>query len=570
MEGKKNRSFVRVFQMSTVLYSLGMLAVVLTVIFSITYDYAKRTLKETLEDAVYDAGRMVVEYGDFSVGDDYTYNLVIAVIDENGNMISGDVEEEELNLPKSINHVSETKRYGEKVIYYDIQVVGADNHTYYVRGLADLTGFVSGLFFDTIECDLSGRYPKLIRETRGMVNELKNRESYKELHEHTLWYRDGIWMSLYDEDKTLLAGSVPNDFDVPDVWDEGITAVDEMDRDYLINIVKVQTLNGDVIYLKAISRFAVFANTVQSWIRTIMIMIPVLLAVWILVMEHLIKKIQKSLQNLIDQGNRIRSGKDLKKRLSLGDQPSEIQEIGGMLNTAIGRLDRAFEQERRFSSDVAHELRNPLAAILGHSEYALDELEMSDEVREEVQTIYDKSNYLSGLVHTLLILSRMEQNRYTVDKEKLELNTLCSNICEDLQGYASEKGISLSFVPAASDVKMMGDMTLLIQAVSNLITNAVNYGKENGHVEVGVKQDQDHAHIYVMDDGIGISEENQKNLFERFFRADESRSMTKGFGLGLNMVKMVTKLHGGVVEVDSELGKGSTFVLTFPKGTELK
>ena len=228
------------------------------------------------------------------------------------------------------------------------------------------------------------------------------------------------------------------------------------------------------------------------------------------------------------------------------------------------RLEFSFEKERQFTSDVSHELRTPVAVIISQCEYLLENENLSAEDKEEIAVILRQAKRMSKLTSEMLMIARNEQDEQHL-MEKLDFGLLSELVIEELQTKAQEKNIEIT-LQKQDDLFMNGDQTLILRMMINLITNAINYGKTNGHIHVILKVENDQIVGEVKDDGIGINEEHLDRIWERFYRIDKSRSRENGgTGLGLSMVRWIVNLHNGTIHVESIEGIGTSFIFRFPK-----
>jgi two-component system OmpR family sensor kinase len=263
---------------------------------------------------------------------------------------------------------------------------------------------------------------------------------------------------------------------------------------------------------------------------------------------------------------------DLSKRLPVANPKDEIGRLTTTINGLLARLDAAFRRrqealsrQRRFAADASHELRTPLTSISGHARM-LDEWALEGDkvtARRSVGTIRREAARMRGMIESLLTLSRrdegapMEVGRYNlgaVGKEATET-----------AGAAADGRVSVEFVPMEHEVTATFDRERVMQVASILLDNAVKYTPDGGSVTVSVGEEDDGSVVLaVSDTGVGISEEQLPLVFERFYRADPSRS-AGGAGLGLSIARQIAEAHGGTLEVRSKLGVGSTFVLQLPR-----
>jgi len=235
-----------------------------------------------------------------------------------------------------------------------------------------------------------------------------------------------------------------------------------------------------------------------------------------------------------------------------------------IFNQMISRLERSFSQQRRFVADASHELRTPVAVIRSLTEVAISHPSTAEDSSLVLREVNSESERLGRLINDLLSLARADEGQIQLDHEPVRLDLLASDVVESLTPLAQERDISLQCGELIS-ATVIGDAARLIQIIMSLVDNALNYTNPQGRVIVSVTTCQSHVHLSVQDTGIGISAQDKEHIFERFYRADPARSKAVGgSGLGLSIVDWLVRAHKGTVTVESELGHGSTFLVTLP------
>ena len=294
----------------------------------------------------------------------------------------------------------------------------------------------------------------------------------------------------------------------------------------------------------------------------------------------LTKKTLTPLQKLTSEVSQIQA-QNLSTQLAVPNSKDEIAQLTSSFNEMLTRLDNAFSTQKQFSANAAHELRTPLAVLQTNLE--VFEKKQEPEMVEYQQLftmIKEQTARLSQLVGTLLDMTNLKSVPRT---DHVSLEELVDDVFCDLDPVAEKAGISIHFddsssqdwhtdvhTPDASALNnnirnITGSYVLLYRAVYNLVENAIKYNRPNGSVTVSVKEKNGQAMILVKDTGIGISPENQKKIFDPFFRVDKSRSRAMGgAGLGLALVDSIAKEHGGIVKVLESSETGSTIALMLP------
>jgi signal transduction histidine kinase len=226
----------------------------------------------------------------------------------------------------------------------------------------------------------------------------------------------------------------------------------------------------------------------------------------------------------------------------------------------VDRLDMAFEEERRFTSDASHELRTPVSVISAQCEYALESPMEIDEYIESLEVIQRQSKKMSSLINDMLYISRFENKKDEYNFVETDISELVLNICGDMS-LIKEKNINLSHSIEKGIISKV-NKELFERLLTNLIGNAYKYGKENGEIKVELNVRNGKNHLSVTDNGIGISENEKEKVFMRFYRSDKSRN-SDGTGLGLSLAMEIAKLHGGTITLESQMDKGSCFTFIF-------
>src|SRR5690625_1605152 len=230
------------------------------------------------------------------------------------------------------------------------------------------------------------------------------------------------------------------------------------------------------------------------------------------------------------------------------------------------RLDKL---RKDFISNVSHELRTPISLLQGYSEAIVDDIAESKEEKNELaQIINEESLRMGRLVNELLDLERMEADQVQLNSETVHLESFVTRILKKFTGVADESHISIHFVNRIKVDHAVLDIDRIEQVFTNLIDNALRHTEEQGTINVVVENNDEHLYVEVEDSGRGIPEEDLPFIFERFYKADKSRTRNtkkKGTGLGLAIAKHIVEAHGGIILVKSKLNVGTTFSFKIPQ-----
>jgi len=256
---------------------------------------------------------------------------------------------------------------------------------------------------------------------------------------------------------------------------------------------------------------------------------------------------------------------NLDERLELAGKPAEISNLAETFNNMLDRLKDSFARMGQYSADIAHELRTPIHNLRGEIEVAMGNLRTPAEYQEALSSLLEETNRLSRMIDSLLFLARAEQPKSMLNREPVDLGAELARVRDFFEAPATEARVKLELADGAG-LNVNVDRTLMQRAIGNLVENALTHTPEGGSVALSVQEGGGEWTVTIADTGSGISPEHLPYLFDRFYRADRSRSArTGGAGLGLAIVKGIVELHGGKVEIASELGRGTRVTLRFPR-----
>jgi two-component system heavy metal sensor histidine kinase CusS len=252
----------------------------------------------------------------------------------------------------------------------------------------------------------------------------------------------------------------------------------------------------------------------------------------------------------------------LNERITADGFPAELSGLVSTFNGMLTRLEEAFARLAQFSSNIAHELRTPIAALRGGAEVALARPRSADEYRQVIESSLEECMRLTRLIDGLLFLARSEDPRTRVERERIDVGRELAAIWELYEAAAADAGARLVVV-AAADLPAEVNRPLFQRAVGNLVDNALKHTPSGGTINLACSREGKNIRVEVADTGCGIAADHLSGLFERFYRVDRS-SRSAGVGLGLAIVRSIAELHGGSVTLESEVGRGTRVVLLLP------
>lgn len=373
-------------------------------------------------------------------------------------------------------------------------------------------------------------------------------------------YRRGVYCSFYNTAGELLLAAE----------DPGMTA---LSLPFEKNIIRTVNIGGqdyfcydsyvDMDITGIWIRGLVSSSDRSGLMHTIIVLtctlLPALMALtlgggWIIALDAF-----RPMEKILSAADSISDGGDLTARVGLKRGPTEMRRLSRAFDRMFARLELSFNAERQFASDASHELRTPITVILAECDRAKRKDKSPEDFLASIAVIEEQGKHMSELVQQLLGLTRMQHGIDRYPMRRSDLSIFVESCCGEFMPHDS-RGISLE-TDIKPGIEADFNPALMSRVVQNLLQNAYKYGRENGHILVSLEQRGGRALLRVRDDGIGIAPEDQDKIWQRFWQADASRGEDGGSGLGLAMVKEIAEFHGGRASVDSEPGKGSTFMV---------
>jgi two-component system heavy metal sensor histidine kinase CusS len=250
----------------------------------------------------------------------------------------------------------------------------------------------------------------------------------------------------------------------------------------------------------------------------------------------------------------------LKERVTPAEWPRELRPLAIAFDDMLKRLDDSFTRLSQFSADLAHELRTPIANMLGEAQVALTRDRTAAEYRETLESTIAECERLARIVDNLLFVARVDAAREPIARKRFDARAAVEKIAAFYQTVADDHHVTIN---CRGEGQIYADPDLFERAVGNLLDNALRFTPENGSIQIAVSERDADFEVAVSDNGCGIASEHLPRVFDRFYRAESSRG-SDGAGLGLALVKSIVDLHGGSAKIESEIGRGTTVKLTFP------
>lgn len=326
---------------------------------------------------------------------------------------------------------------------------------------------------------------------------------------------------------------------------------------------------GNLLYIVQVgTSMESVEETLNRLLLVLLVTMPLALAVSLAGGWFLAGRALRPVDDITLAAQRIAGG-DLTQRLKVQPSPDEIGRLADTFNNMIARLETSFRQIRQFSSDASHELRTPLTVMKGETELALRRPRDAKDYTVVLESNLEEIDRMTRIVDELLFLSRADMGEVKMERLPVKLESLLEDVHRQasLLGQERDVQVVLGMVTPAT---VLGDELRLRELFLNLLDNAVKYSKSGGSVDITLQTETGQAKVLIADTGIGISREDQGKIFDRFYRTDDARTHTKkGTGLGLAICAWIIESHHGRIEVDSEIGKGSTFTVTLPLASSM-
>ena len=370
-----------------------------------------------------------------------------------------------------------------------------------------------------------------------------------------------VEIAIYDKDFKFLYGNSPNGFEMDNrkSKDDKIMIIRSNNQKWYVYNKKIELGNYGKVWIRGVMPNIGQSSAIETVIQISFVILPFFLILSAIGGYIITKNAFTPIEKIRRIAEKINEGNDLSQRINLGKGDDELHTLANTFDVMFDRLQTSFENEIQFTSDVSHELRTPITVILTQAEYGQDSISSVEDAQNSFGIIEKEGQKISKLVSQLLTLARMERGRQKLNIENINLSELLEMIIETQTLSAKTKNIKF-VTKIMPEIYANIDEMMIMRVFTNLISNAISYGKQNGTVTVELFLQKNRIVSKISDDGIGISEDKLDKIWLRFYQVDPSKNGDNS-GLGLSMVKKIIELHKGEIFVESELGKGTTFTI---------
>lgn len=375
------------------------------------------------------------------------------------------------------------------------------------------------------------------------------------------WKEEEVYFVALDYNGKLLAGEYPEGCP-QDIETAGrqFQEVSNGKETFFVRDIRKMLEPDRMIFLRAVVRKSDVSSRYQTLEFLAYLTILAFSGIAILFGILFSSRVSNSLKGMCRVAEKIGLDTNMSKRMAYHGRVYELMVLTQANNRMLDRLEEIFLQQEQFTSDVAHELRTPIAVITAQCQYVRRKSAGIEEYQEAFEVIDRHSNKINLIISRLLELSRLDSQRMQIQKEEIDLPEIVQSVCEDMQ---EKEGSTVNIRQSLKEAHTIGDIGLIMIAVQNLLANAVRYSPPGSAVEVETGMQDGMVFVSVKDYGMGISKEDMAHIFKRFYKADKSRN-SKGFGLGLPLAMKIAQKHGGTLTVESVPRQGSTFTLLLP------
>lgn len=423
---------------------------------------------------------------------------------------------------------------------------------------------------DALLSEESKELAKKIKFENGVPSFVDSTEFYEA--EHFYLNEASVFFRVFDKNLNIVSES--------ENLKKGRIAIPQPDKSKLGNADEIEIdgkrlrifylplySDGEFYGVVETSKFEGTVQTAMGLLRTSLAIAIILTFVLVAYGGNLIvSKLISPLEQIVEKTDKI-TGENLTERIDIGkgNYPVEVVRLVNSINKLLERIENAFKQISQFTSDVAHELLTPLTVIKDEIEITLMKKRRSSEYIRTLNLIQKQTERTISIIKSMLYLAKAEAGIIKANLERVNLSDLIHELIYTFGLKAKQKDIKVRFY-CDGDLFVYTDEKLLFEALRNIIDNAIEYTNSGGKVEISCEKANGEVKIFVSDTGIGISEEDLQHIFNRFYRGRNAFEVNpSGTGLGLSLTKSIIEILSGKIEVSSQLGRGTKFVIYLPE-----
>lgn len=396
---------------------------------------------------------------------------------------------------------------------------------------------------------------------RSNLDQLDVVDGKLDLGEDFQFYENGVYCLIYSQKESLMAGQVPVSFTGTEPFENGLTRLvsDGKSQFYVFDLWCPFGWDSGV-WVRGMMEVSEDTMVIRSLWESAVAAMPGFIILATVGGYLIAKRAFRPLEQMIQTAEAINEASDLSARVAITEGSDEFTRLSTTFDRMLARLEQSFEAEKQFTADASHELRTPTSVIKSACEYAQKYDETPEERAETIDMIYRQAVKMSELITQLLNITRLDQGTESARFQAVVLADLVRSVCGDGNYDLDRFRFDLD-----ETICVSVDEGLMTRLLRNLIENGIKYGRPDGHIWITVERIQQEVLLRVRDDGIGIAKEEQDKIWKRFYQVDTSRTGNHGAGLGLSMVQKIAEIHGGYMQVESQLHAGSTFTLHLPQ-----
>lgn len=416
-----------------------------------------------------------------------------------------------------------------------------------------------------IETSLKNNLKDLVAEN---ADEIEYDDGELAIDENIKFYDNGIYILIYKKNGDFVNGHMPEGFITQTAFEnEKLNIVENGNEQFYVYDQLLKFNDHPDIWVRGIAVSSGVGSTLGTMINIGLIALPFLVIFAAAGGYFITKRAFHPVTQIREAAETISEGRDLSKRINLSDGKDEIYALAETFDKMLDRLQSSFEAEKQFTADASHELRTPISVIVSQCEYALEHVCKDQKTKNSYEVILRQAQKISGLIAQLLMLTRADKGFEKLRLELFNLSELVEIVTDEQRTEAKKKQIEIT-TAVEPDIYVTADQALITRLMFNLLSNAIQYGKHGGLVNVELSKLPEQAVIRVIDNGIGIPQEYLQRIWDRFYQVETSRT-DSSLGLGLSMVKWIAEAHSGNISVQSTSGVGSTFTFTLPLSNKL-